>query len=197
MRDRLVYIANNPFPYHTPILNDLSKIIDLGVVYMSRRHPMGNFIDDFGEIPKYDYSVYWSRSVSFPKIDFRMQLSLGVSRKLTTLNPQFILFSSWNPLAIEPLIWKRVRKRFAVMWAESTSFSGLMRGRISNSLRRLYISQVDAFISNGSKATEYLLSLGVPASRVVTSRLPSPIGAFRDGICLETDRQEISTETRH
>jgi glycosyltransferase involved in cell wall biosynthesis len=74
---------------------------------------------------------------------------------------------------IEPLVWKRIARRRAVMWAESTRWSGLARGGLSNLVRRQLVRHVDAFVSNGSEATRYLDDLGVRGEEVITACLPS------------------------
>jgi glycosyltransferase involved in cell wall biosynthesis len=74
---------------------------------------------------------------------------------------------------IEPLFWKTVARRRAVMWAESTRWSGLARGGLSNLVRRQLLRHVDAFVSNGSEATRYLDDLGVRGEEVITACLPS------------------------
>ncbi len=172
---KLVFVSNGPLPYHTPVLNELSDLTDLHVLHMSGGHPLGSFANVWGIEPEYNHTRYWSLSLGQQSADFRTQLSLGVSLRLRQLDPDVIFFSSWGPLAWEPLLWKRLARRKAVMWAESTSSSGLLRSRASDLARRLIVSQVDAFVTNGSKASAYLDALGVDAASIVTSRLPSVV----------------------
>ena len=175
---KLVFVSNGPLPYHTPILNELAKLADLQVIYMSRNHPLGGpasggYQNLWGVEPRFKYSFHWSRAIRSAGGDWRAQYSLGVSLKLQRLRPDVVLFSSWGPLTVEPLIWKTVNRRKAVMWTESTAVSGQLRGRVSNSLRRATLARVNAFVASGSLATEYLLRLGVRGSMIVTSCLPS------------------------
>ena len=170
---KIVCVSNGPLPYHTPILNELAKLADLHVIYMSSGHPMGSFQDVWGVEPEFSHSTYWSLSLGSHASDFRAQLSLGVSLRLRKLNPDVIFFSSWGPLVLEPLLWKCLAQRKAVMWAESTSFSGLFRSRVANLIRRRILSHADAFVTNGTQATAYLKTLGVGDERIVSSCLPS------------------------
>jgi glycosyltransferase involved in cell wall biosynthesis len=174
---RLVCVSNNPFPYHTPILNELGRRSNLHVIYMSEQHPLGSFDDTWGVAPEFEHSLYWSRRLRWQTVDFRTQVSVGISARLARLSPDIIFFSSWGPLVWEPLIWKRRSGRGAVMWAESTAYSGLLRGRLANRIRRTILRNTDAFVSNGTQATAYLEMLGVPRAAIVTSCLPSPITA--------------------
>jgi glycosyltransferase involved in cell wall biosynthesis len=169
----LVFVSNNPFPYHTPILNELSRLVRLHVLYMSRDHPMGSFRDPWGEPPTFEHSFHWARSLAVPMRDLRVQASFGVSRALRRLSPDAILFSSWGPLVLEPLAWKAATRRKAVMWGESTAWSGLHRGRIPQAARRSIVRLCDAFVTDGSHAAEYLASLGADRDRIVRSCLPS------------------------
>lgn len=61
------------------------------------------------------------------------------------------------------------------MWAESTGFSGLLRGRVSNFVRKAVTSMTDTFIAESTSAAKYLKELGVDPSSVITSCLPSPL----------------------
>jgi glycosyltransferase involved in cell wall biosynthesis len=169
---KLVHVSNGPLPYHTPILNELASLVDLHVVYMSADHPLGSFQDLWGTEPRYSYEMHWSVPLRWRRLDFRAQASLFVSRKLTRLQPDTVLVISWGPLTWEPLVWSRLSRAKAVMWSESTEFSGLLRGRVSNSIRRGVVSLADAVVTESSSATRYVRTLG--ASKVVTSCLPSP-----------------------
>lgn len=177
---RLVCVSNGPLPYHTPILNELAQRVDLHVLYMSEKHPLDSFRELWGTTPEYPYEFHWSKRVAVPPVDFRTQLSVGASMKLRRLAPDVILFSSWGPLVWEPLLWKTIERRAAVMWSESTSFSGLLRDRVSDIIRRAIVSTTDAFVANGSCASAYLGRLGVASERIVTSCLPAPVGSRSD-----------------
>jgi glycosyltransferase involved in cell wall biosynthesis len=175
---KMVFVSNYPLPYHTPILNALADRVDLHVIFMSRGHALGDtrggaYVDQWGVEPRFPYEFHWSRALRSRRSDFRMQYSFGVTRKLLSLRPDVIFFNSWGPLVLEPLLWKLASGRRAVMWAESTRYSGLMRGRLSNLFRRMVLAQVDAYVTNGTQATKYLRDLGVKPEVVVTSCLPS------------------------
>jgi glycosyltransferase involved in cell wall biosynthesis/predicted RNA methylase len=172
---RIVFVANAPIPYHTPIFNALSEIVDLHVLYMARDERINQFRDVWGTAPHYAYSFYGSKSLLLQSVDLRMQLSVGVSRRLAALNPDVVAFISWHPIVIEPLLWARSNQVPVVMWGESYLSSGLFRGRVSTRLRRWIVGGTDAFVTNGSRATEYLVSLGADGEQVVTSRLPSSL----------------------
>jgi glycosyltransferase involved in cell wall biosynthesis len=186
---KLVFVSNCPLPYHTPILNDLADLVDLHVIYMSEEHPSRNsgatwagFDDRWGVEPQYSHEFYWSRAVSIPRVDFRTQVSVGVSRRLRTLRPDVVLGSGWGPLMIEPVLWTGVSHSRSVMWAESTLQSGLLRGGLSDAVRRAMLARIGAFVSNGTAATAYLHLLGVEEGRIVTSRFPSRLRPDDDAL---------------
>ena len=170
---KVVYLATAPLPYDTPILNALSDLVDLHVIYLSGGHALSGFSDAFGEPPRFTYSTHRSFPVKVPWLDFWAQFSFGVSLQLNRRNPDVLLSKSWNPYTLEPLLWKRLRRRRFVMWSESTRFSGLLRGRLSTTIRQLILSQVDWFVTSGSQATTYLEDLGIDQRRVITACLTS------------------------
>ena len=169
---RIACISLSPVPYNTPILNALAQRVDLHTIYLCNEDRVGGLVDTWGEAPAYDHSYFPSKSLHSQRLDLQLQLSIGIARRLAALSPDVVLVVSWKPAMIEPLLWARRSARGTVMWSESTTFSGLFRGPVSNRFRRAVATRVDSFVTNGSQATEYLHALGVRPDRVVTSLLP-------------------------
>ncbi|WP_222262069.1 glycosyltransferase family 4 protein [Modestobacter marinus] len=171
---RVVYLATAPLPYDTPILNELSRRVDLHVVYLRQSHAMSSFVDDFGIPPEFEWSTHRSVSVRLPGLDFWTQVTIGLTGKLERLRPDVVMSKSWNPFILEALAWKTVRRRSFLMWSESTRVSGLLRGRVSQLLRRAVLRSSDRIVTIGSQASAWITEdLGVPADKVTTSCLPS------------------------
>jgi glycosyltransferase involved in cell wall biosynthesis len=170
---KLVSILGSPAPYTTPILNALAGRADLHCVYLASEDRVSRFADSWGVPPDYDYSVHWVRRLDVPSVDLHLELSLGTSRRLRRLRPDAVLLVSWSPASLEPLLWSRWSGSAAVMWSESTRFSGLLRESVSTRVRRLLARTFDAYVANGSQAAAYLEELGVKPSRIVTSSLPA------------------------
>lgn len=176
---KLAFISQAPTPYLTPILNELAERIDLHVIFMAGRRPPSSveswatFHDPWGTAPRFEYSFHPSFALGWIHRDFHAQISAGVSFRLARLRADVVLVHGWGPLMMEPLAWRTIGRKRAVMWTESTKSSGLFRGPVSEGIRRAILRSVDSFVSNGSQATEYVEALGVSRERVVTSCLPS------------------------
>jgi glycosyltransferase involved in cell wall biosynthesis len=170
---KLVSIFPSPAPYTTPVLNALAKRVDLHTIYLAGEDRVTRFVDSWGVEPEFDYSVFWARTLGLQSIDLQAEFSLGVARRLTKLKPNTILLVSWKPTGLEPLLWSRWSGSAAVMWSESTRFSGLLREPVTTRIRRWMTRGFDGYVSNGSQATRYLEELGVPSERIVTSMLPA------------------------
>jgi glycosyltransferase involved in cell wall biosynthesis len=175
---KIVSICLSPMPYNTPILNALARRVDLHTIYMCKEDRINRFVDIWGDEPMYSYSFFPSRSLHSELVDLQLQLSIGVSRRLAKLGPDVVLVVSWKPQVLEPLLWAKWSSRAAVMWSESTRFSGLLRGSLSTRFRRAILANVDGFVTNGSQASEYLRMLGMRPDRIVTSRLPTSVRAI-------------------
>jgi glycosyltransferase involved in cell wall biosynthesis len=169
----LVSIFGAPAPYTTPVLNALAERLELHVVYLSERDRVSHFRDSWGVAPEFSHSVHWARRLDAPSIGLHVEWSFGVAALLNKLSPDAILLVSWKPTVLEPLLWSRWRGSAAVMWAESTPFSGLLRDPVSTRIRRALTQAFDGYVSNGSQATRYLMDLGVASERIVTSALPA------------------------
>ena len=171
---KVVYLATAPLPYDTPILNELSRKVDLHVIYLRHSHAMSSFVDSFGAAAQFDWSTHPSVSVRLPRSDFWTQLTIGLTRELERLRPDVVLSKSWNPFILEALVWKALRRRSFLMWSESNRSSGLLRGRASQLLRRSVLRSSDRIVTIGSQATAWITEdLRVPADKVTTSCLPS------------------------
>jgi glycosyltransferase involved in cell wall biosynthesis len=170
---KLVAVFATPSPYTTPVLNALAQRVELHVVYLSHEDRVSGFVDSLGVEPAFDYSVHWSKRLHAPSTDLQVEVSLGLARPVSKLQPDAVVVASWKPAMIEPVLWSRWSGRAAVMWAESTQLSGLLRGAVSTRLRRWLAQAVDGYVTNGSQATAYLCELGVTPERIVTSCLPA------------------------
>lgn len=181
---RLVYVTTSPIPYVTPILNSLARLADLHVVYLSPVEATYNFRDAWGVQPDYSHSFLKqslaNRPIKLSRVDLLTYVSFGVSTELDRLESDVVSVTSWGPQTIEPVAWARGKGRAVVLWSESTAWSGVLRDPLSSAARRWCVSRADAFLSNGSQASEYLRHLGAPSDAVVTSRLPSHLTAGVD-----------------
>jgi glycosyltransferase involved in cell wall biosynthesis len=182
---KLAFISQAPTPYLTPILNELAERVDLHVIFMAGRKPSttveswATFHDPWGTVPRFEYSFHPSFAVGSIRRDFHARISAGVSFRLARLHADLVLVHGWGPLMMEPLLWRLIARKRAVMWTESTQTSGLLRDPVSEGFRRAMLRGVDTFVSNGSRATQYVEALGVSPGRVVTSCLPSIPGRER------------------
>src|SRR6478609_2005634 len=176
---RLVYVTTSPIPYVTPILNSLARLVDLHVLYLSSVEGTYHFEDAWGTTPEFSYDFLpasrWNRPVKLSRVDLLTYVSFGVSDKLGRLDADVVSVTSWGPQTIEPVTWARRNGKAVVLWGESTAWSGLLRDPFSSAVRRWCVGRADAFLSNGSQATEYLRRLGADGGAIVSSALPSGI----------------------
>jgi 1,2-diacylglycerol 3-alpha-glucosyltransferase len=157
------------------VLNAVGKCVDLHAVYLESESRVNRFSDSWGVEPQYALSISPARRLDVPRIDFHVELALGMTRKLRALKPDVILLVSWHVTGLGPLLWSRRSGVAAVMWAESTRFSGLLRDPLSTWTRGWITRAFDGYVTNGSQATRYLEDLGAPSSRIVTSLLPAGV----------------------
>jgi glycosyltransferase involved in cell wall biosynthesis len=181
----VVLISQSPTPYYTPILNALSELVDLHVLYMghgarpdSAAPGWADFNDPWGEPPRFEYSFFRSVAVRIGRADFHARVSFGISRALRRLHPDVVLVHSWGPLMVEPLLWARLARRHSVMWTESSAGSGLLRDPVSMFIRRRVVALADAFVATGRLATQFIIDLGADPGRVVQSCLPSALAGI-------------------
>jgi glycosyltransferase involved in cell wall biosynthesis len=179
---KVAFLTVAPTPYYTPILNAIASRVRLQVVYVARERSSGkgrslwsDFDDPWGQRPDFDHMYLPSVQLRLGKADFQTQVSIGSSRLLRRLAPDVLVVHSWGPQMVEPLLWARVTGRPSVMWVESTSKSGLLRGGLSTRIRRRIVRLADSYVSNGLDATDFAQTLGASPTRITTSCLPSSL----------------------
>jgi glycosyltransferase involved in cell wall biosynthesis len=179
-RPRVALISQAPSPYTTAIMSALDRQVALHVIYM--RQPGGRpgsgwsgFEDPWGMEPSFEHSFHRSFQLHVRRKDFLTHFWVGVSILLTRIHPDVVVVDGWGQFAVEPLLWSRLFRRRAVLWAQTHARSGMVRGPFSNLFRRMVFRTVHSVITNGRLATDYAVSLDADPSRIVTSCLPSVI----------------------
>jgi glycosyltransferase involved in cell wall biosynthesis len=182
-RLRVVMVAQSPTPYYTAIQNALADLVDLTIIFMgdpegARGTLWAAFDDPWGASRRFRSISQPSLTITLSSRDFRSRVSAGVALRLTALRPDVLLIHSWDPPMFEPLLWATVTRCPVVIWSESAARTGLLRTRVSNVYRSLFVRRADAIVSIGSSATEYLLQLGASQADILEQPLPSPLAAI-------------------
>lgn len=116
-------------------------------------------------------------------LELPIHLNLGVARAIREAAPDVVVLTSFA----SPAFWRaqqvcRRDGRRLVFWCGSHASSGLLRSPLLMALRRRFVGRCDAFLTYGTLATRYLVSLGAAPARIVTSTNAVDTRRFEAGI---------------
>ena len=169
---RVSFIAAYAAPFHVPGLNALADRCDLSILYVdeTRSHDVSHrHVTSQLAAPT---SIGKAWHIQLDRSDLNVKLSIGASRWLRKRQPEVALVLGYVPAVWEALAWIRMRRVPMTMWSESSAWTGSVRSRSSQAVRRRLVKTADTQLSNGSQATEFLETLGYPPERIVESAYP-------------------------
>jgi glycosyltransferase involved in cell wall biosynthesis len=96
----------------------------------------------------------------------RGEAARALKHKLSELRPSVVCLNGWSlPGSWEALLWARRRRIPVVVMSESTS-QDAQRTFLKEWIKRRYIAMCGAALVGGERHRDYLVALGMPASRV-------------------------------
>ena len=172
MRDikKVLLISNVPQTYRIPLFNEIDRQfremgIELKVVFASDGYKRRKSKIDFSEI-KFQYEILKSLKFSFGNVEKTMFTYSGINRTISKFKPDKIIVSGFSLASLKIYFRSLFFKVSYVIWSGAIQFPGRFDSVFRKFERRLLIKRASAFVSYGSKAKEYLVSLGAPANRV-------------------------------
>jgi glycosyltransferase involved in cell wall biosynthesis len=163
---RLLLLTEIPAPFRIPAFNALAHAekVELHVVVVSEHDPRRRYEVDVSSF-EFDYRVLGGRS-----LEHRgrwLMLSRGLRRILVEVGPDAIIVGGWNqPAFWQALVTARLRRIPSLLWVESTARDARIGHGAAQALRRLALTLATGFIVPGKASADYLIGLGVDASRI-------------------------------
>jgi glycosyltransferase involved in cell wall biosynthesis len=162
---RVVILHNIISPHVTPVFQELAKICNLTVVYCaeseSNRH--------WSEVPTgFEYQVLRHTAITFRGQDvFTFFINPGVITTLNQLKPDLVILSGWDNLSyLVAALYCRIKSIPYLLHSGSTQFEPSWRRTISRPLVQLLVAGATRFISYGTRASQYLISLGADSKKI-------------------------------
>lgn len=88
-------------------------------------------------------------------------------KKLQELNPDHIIICGWDSFAsLYAVLWARKNKKKLTLWAGSTKYETSWRRTLTLPYVKWIIRNCTDFISYGTRATEYFVSLGANKAKI-------------------------------
>lgn len=98
---------------------------------------------------------------------FTFHFNYDLPQKLNRLNPDKIIIVGWDSFAsYYSAYWCRLNNKPLILWSGSTTYEPSWRRTIAKPLVRRLIQRCSNFIAYGTRAKDYLESLGAPEKRI-------------------------------
>lgn len=155
-----IYICKN-------INNQLKPLgIDFEVIFLSVSDKNRNWEKE-KNIP-FKYEVLENFAIRFNGKDLNtFFINTSIIKKLNEKNPDKIICFGWDHFAAYAAnYWARKNKKKFLLWSGSTKYEKSWRRMIFKPLVKHLIKKTSEFIAYGTRAKEYLISLGVAPNEI-------------------------------
>jgi glycosyltransferase involved in cell wall biosynthesis len=180
-RESLLWLANIPTPYRVAMWSRLARRTSLRVVSLAHREPNRDWREpmaiegarlDLLDTPAIRSGT--STPVYLP--------SVSLFRVLLTTTAKAVVLGGWeSPAFLTAAMVARMRGIAVVAAYNSTLLSHRFRVGPVAWVRGWFFRRADAVLTAGPAATEAVLAMGVPSSRVVTGFNAVDVAFFHDG----------------
>lgn len=170
MQSRALVITNIPTPYRLPLFNELRRQLEaqgiaLKVVFAATGYAKRRWHIDFDSCA-FDYEVLQSRSVVVPGAESASFDYPGLGALLRRERPDAIVIIGYSPGTVKLWLRSFFRNTPYIIWSGAIASSHEPVSALRTLLRRLLVSRARAFVAYGSRAADYLASLGAPRKRI-------------------------------
>lgn len=174
--ETIVLITNIPTPYRVPLFNELNAALrnrgrKLHVIFGAPTYARRNFQIDPATF-EFEHTFLDASLIQRNDSEKTTFLYKGLSRVLNEINPSKIIVSGFSPATGKIFLRNALRVmtfRKAtpfIIWNGSIEDTYRPEGVLKRTFRMFLARRASAAIAYGSRAKEYLVKLGLPASRV-------------------------------
>ncbi len=158
--------SNNVFSINTLMREFELKRSDVKVFFCAKTEKNRHW--KLHENPRFSYQVLPSLSLSLEGKDlFTYFVNPKILSLLSTLDPDWIIAGGWDQFTYQAaIIWGKIHGKRVTLWSGSTVYEQSWRRTITKPLVRLLVHCSSDFLAYGTRAKEYLSSLGAQESKI-------------------------------
>ncbi|MFX0208310.1 MAG: glycosyltransferase family 4 protein [Candidatus Hodarchaeota archaeon] len=170
-KNKIILITNIPTPYRIPLFNELReqlkrKGLGLKVVFGALGYARRKWAVDMSQC-KFEYEVLPSKNLYFSDSEKSCFTYSGLYRVVSKENPSVIITNGFSIATLK--LWLRswfLRTPY-IIWSGAIVTKGRPDSFLLRRIqRRIIIKRAVSFIAYGTKAKEYLISLGARADKI-------------------------------
>lgn len=167
---KAIILHNIMAPYRLPLFTKIAKFknIDLEVWFLSKSAKNRRWkLEENPRLP-FKYKVLQKIEINFFAKDlFTWIFNPTFPWELLRSNYDVLICAGWLDFASQiGLLMCKILKRPYILWSESTINEPSWRRKLSLPLVKWIVNQADAYIATGTRAKEYLISLGANPEKI-------------------------------
>lgn len=177
-RKKVLIIHNVISPHVTPLFQILAKKVDLTVFYCAKNEANRMW----NEKPKgYQFKVLPNLSVKIRGRDlFTYFINPTIIKEISKLKPEIVITAGWDIFAYQiAFFYCKLKGIKYILWSGSTKYEKSWRREVSKPLVKIIVKGSDACIAYGTRAKEYLESLGAESKKISISLNTTDINRYR------------------
>jgi len=179
---KIAIITNIPTPYRIPLFDRLAHhpSLDLCVYFTAASQKNRKWLVELGN--RFNYKTLPGFSLRYQGKDFfSYNINPSIVPELLNKNHDVIIaggYDSWtNQVAF---ILSRIKRVPFILWSGSTVYESSPLRKIAYPVIRLIVKHCDAYIVYGSRAKEYLISLGASPGKVFIAPNCTDVDFFKE-----------------
>ncbi len=175
MKNKIILIHNIITPTRTLLFNKLhekftSQWYDFKIIFTSetesnRKWNTQKEIDKF----EFDYEILQSKQIqnTWWKDNHFFHINFDIKKILDKEKPDIIIHAWWAWLsAWSSMFWCKKNNARYILWSGSTKYEKSWRRTITKPLVKYLVKNSDSYWSYGTRASEYLISLGADKEKI-------------------------------
>lgn len=168
--NKIILITNIPTPYRIPLFNELNRQLEgkgliLKVIFGALGYKRRNWEINMSEC-KFDYELLCSRRINYSDSERIMFTYSGLLRVISKEKPCVIVTNAFS-IATMKIWWQSLLKNTPfIIWSGAIGDGYRSDSFLRRFQRKLIIKRTRGFIAYGSRAKEYLMSLGAKEDKI-------------------------------
>ncbi len=169
-KNKILLVTNIPTPYRIPLFNELKEQLErkglgLKVVFGALGYARRKWAIDMSQC-KFEYEVLPSKNLFYSDPEKSSFTYSGLYRVISKENPSVIITNAFSIATMKLWLWSWFLRTPYIIWSGGIVTKGRSVSFLRSIQRRILIKRAVGFIAYGTKAKEYLISLGTAANKI-------------------------------
>ena len=183
-KNKVAILHNIISPHVIPLFERLGKQKEMEIKVFFCSESEGNRIWNTDVGNKFAYKILPKFKIELRGGDlFTYFINPTVIFELAKYNPDIIISAGWDLFSYQiALFYAKVFGKKFILWSGSTKFEPSWRRTLAMPLVKLMIAGSDAYIVYGTRAKEYLISLGAKPEKIFIAYNTTDINFFKNEV---------------